>query len=233
MRSRRRAFTLIELLVVIAIIAVLIGLLVPAVQKVREAANRMTSANNLKQLGIAAMSLADGAGQGFLPPTYIESWVNPAAGHMYAGPFTGATGTGFFFMLPYIEQEALFKKAVPTATDANGIYAGGVHTNMVKTFIAPNDVTAAEKTHGWGVSSYGMNYQVFGRPAHPWGWAWAPPKYRPFRMELPIQFYLLKSVLLAVVDPTEATVTFGAMAGGMPTGCRCSLTVISMLRMLG
>ncbi|MFN5328486.1 MAG: DUF1559 domain-containing protein [Planctomycetota bacterium] len=172
MRSRRRAFTLIELLVVIAIIAVLIGLLVPAVQKVREAANRMTSANNLKQLGIAAMSLADGAGQGFLPPTYIESWVNPAAGHMYAGPFTGATGTGFFFMLPYIEQEALFKKAVPTATDANGIYAGGVHTNMVKTFIAPNDVTAAEKTHGWGVSSYGMNYQVFGRPAHPWGWAW-------------------------------------------------------------
>src|SRR5688572_8150656 len=101
---RRSGFTLIELLVVIAIIAILIGLLLPAVQKVREAAARSTSQNNLKQLAIASHSCAD-VNNGTFPPVYIEFWVNPAAGHLYAGPFTGNTGTGFFFLLPFIEQE--------------------------------------------------------------------------------------------------------------------------------
>jgi prepilin-type N-terminal cleavage/methylation domain-containing protein len=168
---RRSAFTLIELLVVIAIIAILIGLLLPAVQKVREAAARMTSSNNLKQMSLACHSLADGPGDGFLPPTYIEQWVDPAAGHMYSGPYRRHTGTGFFFLLPFIEQDNLFRQAPPN-TGTNTIYDNGVHTNMVKTFQAPLDNTASEKTHGWGVSSYAMNYQVFGRPGHPWGWAW-------------------------------------------------------------
>ncbi|MSR31401.1 MAG: DUF1559 domain-containing protein [Gemmataceae bacterium] len=163
----KKGFTLIELLVVIAIIAILIGLLLPAIQKVREAAARSTSQNNLKQMGLGFHNMAS-TYSGYLPPVYIESWVDPAAGHMYSGPFLRATGTGFFFLLPFIEQENVFK------TRGNGgrdIYAGA-HTEMIKTFQADLDPTNVEKIYGWGPGSYAMNYQVFGRPEHAWGWAW-------------------------------------------------------------
>ena len=169
-RSDRRGFTLIELLVVIAIIAILIGLLLPAVQKVREAAARMTSSNNLKQMSLGSHGLAD-VNNGYLPPVYIEYWVNPAAGHLYGGPYLANTGTAFFFLLPFIEQDNLYKQA-PGGQNAHTIYNNNVHTNFVKTFQSPLDPTANEKTYGWGPSSYAVNYQVFGRPGHPWGWAW-------------------------------------------------------------
>jgi prepilin-type N-terminal cleavage/methylation domain-containing protein/prepilin-type processing-associated H-X9-DG protein len=104
-RPRRRAFTLIELLVVIAIIGVLIGLLLPAVQKIREAANRMQCANNLKQIGLALHNYHDVNNR--FPPGYVDRNTNPnSTPDNDLGPGWGWAS----FLLPYVEQDNLYKQ---------------------------------------------------------------------------------------------------------------------------
>jgi prepilin-type N-terminal cleavage/methylation domain-containing protein/prepilin-type processing-associated H-X9-DG protein len=164
MRSRCRnpGFTLIELLVVIAIIAVLIGLLIPAVQKVREAAGRASCQNNLKQIGLALHTFANDH-SGRLPAAMIHSGrynYGTTTPIPYDGPEVSYKGhpyvvynhTGFIALLPYIEQGNLFNQynynyvncssnpySLPLGPDPNPNPNRLVTQSLVKTYVCPSD----------------------------------------------------------------------------------------------
>jgi prepilin-type N-terminal cleavage/methylation domain-containing protein len=168
--SRAHAFTLIELLVVIAIIAILIGLLLPAVQKVREAAARVACSNNLGQIGKAVHHYAS-AHQEKLPAACARTPQNINI---------------LCQLLPYLEQDAMYRAGTANVHTYNamatppmwiqasfwdgavaGTPSGTTRSGVMKPYICPSDTSmssgyAANQVNSWGGSSYAMNYQVFG-----------------------------------------------------------------------
>jgi prepilin-type N-terminal cleavage/methylation domain-containing protein len=161
--SRRRdGFTLIELLVVMAIIAVLIGLLLPAVQKVRAAAARVQSFNNLKQIGLAFHSHNDTLGA--LPFNGF--------GDRWGRPDLADSGSWAYQILPFVEQTALHRSSTGLTS-----YAPAVHDQTVKTYLAPDRARPGFKTGGsrpGTVTDYAINPWL----NDPWGWSFNVPNRR-------------------------------------------------------
>jgi len=158
---RRKGFTLIELLVVIAIIAILIGLLLPAVQKVREAAARMQSTNNLKQMGLACHNAHDA--NGILPPCQ-GCYPRDANNQAWSGYTPARFGTLQYFLLPYIEQDNAFRITTDNSWRRSYDSPRGAADTVVKTYQAPGDPSLPGGGKTWsdrGASSYRANWHVF------------------------------------------------------------------------
>lgn len=168
--SQRRGFTLIELLVVIAIIAILVALLLPAVQQAREAARRTDCKNRMKQIVLATHNFHDTFNR--FPPEF--GWTD-------SDNQAGAIGTVFFHILPYIDQSNLYAQSAVTTSGPSGYpsptfcpfnFTAGTNDSRMGVFAAtyirayqcPSDVSAktVPSSWGWMSSSYAGNFQVFG-----------------------------------------------------------------------
>lgn len=226
MRILRRpeGFTLIEILIALAIVAVLIGLMIPAVQKVRASAARVASTNNLKQMALAAHAFNGDRGDRLPDPTEP---IAPGAPATAAQPWNQATGP-LFQLLPYLEQGALYFSirgiSSRAAYDAVMPTAGG-RAAVVRVFISPADPsnpsgqvvitrnTAVPINNGlWGTTSYSYNPLAFTSPASGLG--------RSFADGTSVTVLFAEKYQLCTGSTTVQNYWFGAEGGNSRCGRR-------------
>jgi prepilin-type N-terminal cleavage/methylation domain-containing protein len=237
----RLGFTLIELLVVIAIIAILIGLLLPAVQKVREAAARAACSNNIKQIGLALMNYESSYGK--LPPASQVPWTKFGSGDDnmdYTGPFGPNWAV---LILSHIEQAPLFTQAnvgsfpgIPGPIPQNNVRPAGVNGTgwrsvvgtTVKPFICPSDsynqqpfvnTNVPGAANGWARGNYGVTagYEDYDHVA--WGATYTTraagiPKTNGM-VSSPVMSANYGAKLLEITDGTSNTIMVGELRAGL------------------
>ncbi|QVL31671.1 DUF1559 domain-containing protein [Telmatocola sphagniphila] len=237
--DRSRGFTLIELLVVIAIIAILIGLLLPAVQKVREAAARMSCQNNLKQIGLAIHNYESSYGK--LPAAYtLLSSPDPDPNAQFAGKRVGLSLQAN--LLPYLEQTPLFSLLNPSVAEANtaNIPPNGPHSGKntayaqaVKSYLCPSNPTPSTLDYYnafWGPYGDGGGATCFpggGSGTNlnpPPGQIWARTDYFPIAG---IQYPLIQNLGLTSTYPSDTSASGTLNDPGLPGGGPFAMTAIT------